>query len=414
MKILIWDMFELHNTGGPSGYVYNIHSYLTQNPNPNIFFLSKEISVQSSNNKPVINNKYDDPPKRNILKWSWHSLLQTINHTPYIKSFLTKTLDYTYRIYRIKWDNLKNRINVDEYDYIHFHFLIHIIQFRNTFPNYRGKTILTSHSPCPWTDELIDADKSLRFLRYFLYRKECKLYNCADYLMFPCPQAKEPYEHNKKIKATLDKLNDRTFYTPTSILTESNKTVHNLSRQDYNIPESAFIIAYFGRHNKIKGFDIFRDIVSKALEAHPNLYVLCAGSGEISSLRHPRWIELGFVSNVKDIMPLCDLYVLPNRETYFDLVVIEALRAGLVLNVSLTGGNKYFKTLPTSEINGIYYFDINKLEQALHNISSLYELKEKKPEEFKKLKMDNKSLFLNHFTLQKYIEVYTNNISSLH
>jgi glycosyltransferase involved in cell wall biosynthesis len=177
--------------------------------------------------------------------------------------------------------------------------------------------------------------------------------------MFPCPQAKEPYEHNKKIKATLDKLNDRTFYTPTSILTESNKTVHNLSRQDYNIPESAFIIAYFGRHNKIKGFDIFRDIVSKALEANPNLYVLCAGSGEISSLRHPRWIELGFVSNVKDIMPLCDLYVLPNRETYFDLVVIEALRAGLVLNVSLTGGNKYFKTLPTSGINGIYYFDIN-------------------------------------------------------
>lgn len=51
MKVLIWDNFELQNTGGPSNYLYNIHEYLKDHPNNSIVFLSFGISDYDSGNK---------------------------------------------------------------------------------------------------------------------------------------------------------------------------------------------------------------------------------------------------------------------------------------------------------------------------------------------------------------------------
>lgn len=417
MKVLIWDMFELRNTGGPSGYLYNIHEYLKEHPNPNIVLLSDIINTSTNLNDTVstsdCNSNVVLSAKRNPLKKTWHSLLYSLKCAPKLKSNITKAVDYIYRIYHIKWNGPEANLDLSEYNFIHFHFLIHIRQFRNTYPNFKGKTIVTSHSPCPWTYESIDRDPSIKHLKHFIIRQECKSYKSADYIMFPCLQAREPYEHNRQIKCTLEKMSNKIFYVPTSILYDNEGNIHNIQRKDINIPDNAFVIAFFGRHNNIKGYDILKEIAIKTLEKHHNLYFLLAGMGDIAPIEHPRWIELGFVSNVKDLMKVCDFYVVPNRETYFDLVVIEALRSGMIMSLSRTGGNKYFEQLPKNETKGLFFFDIEKQETVIEQIDQLIKTKEDSPTKFDELKSLNKALYLKYFTMERYVDNYIKELQCL-
>lgn len=418
MKVLIWDMFELHNTGGPSGYLYNIHEYLSSHPVPQIVFLSdilgnhkEEDTVKDSNSVACGIEK--EKLRSSILKRIWHGVLSVMQLTPKIKSYITKTIDYSYRAYHIQWKGIKGNINLSEYDYIHFHMLLNLRQFKNTFPEYKGKTIFTSHCPCPWTDEMIDFDRDLRFLRPIMIRQECKTYQCADYIMFPCSQAKEPYEHNRIVNKTLGLLENRTFYVPTSIISDPTINPQTIKRSDYNIPEFALVIGFFGRHNYIKGYDILKQIGQEVLDNHPDIYFLCASAGDIKPLNHPRWRELGYISNVHEIMRLCDMYVLPNRETYFDLVAIEALRAGMVLSMSDTGGNRYFHTLPDYETKGIYHFDKNDITTPVKQIESLCKMKKNNVELFNELKTSNRILYEHYFTTSKYIDSYIEAVARL-
>ena len=332
---------------------------------------------------------------------------------PKAKAYITKIFDYLYKIWHLKWTISILSEELSCFDCIHFHFLFHVRQFTNTFPRYKGLKILTTHSPCPWTDEIIDTDKSLRILRPFLIRQECKSFKNADFIMFPCLQAKEPYYHNRRIRKTLIEMEDKTFYVPTSLITLSLENTQIPNRKQYNIPDSAIVAGFFGRHNHIKGYDILKDIAVTALDNCPNLYFLIAGSGNIQPIDHPRWIELGYISNVKETMEICDLYLLPNRETYFDIVMLEALRAGLITLISDTGGNKFFKTLPSTQTDGIYYFDINNKESAIGHLEDLHTLKETNPAIFAKMKDNNRTLFEHYFTIKTYVENYTKEINKI-
>ena len=107
------------------------------------------------------------------------------------------------------------------------------------------------------------------------------------------------------------------------------------------------------------------------------------------------------------------MYVLPNRETYFDLVVIECLRAGLPLSVSNTGGNKYFQTLDPDETLGISYFEITRPEDAVKQIEHNCTLKRNDCNAYNNLKDNNITLYNNHFTLGKYIASYIESLTSI-
>ena len=422
MKVLIWDNFELQNTGGPSGYLYNIHEYIKDHPNNSIVFLSdlknsitntsttKSDSSLIENNSSIVSSK-----KPLFIKRIWHLLLKLTSIVPSFKSFITKSIDYAYRMYHIKWDKngIESFASLNDYDFIHFHFLIHARQFRNTFPYYKGKTIVTSHTPSPWTEEMIMYDKSIRWLKPIMILQECKMYKSADYVMFPCKYAKEPYEHNKPIKKTLDKLESQTFYVPSSIFPYTPIKTESSLREQCSLPESTFIVAFFGRHNHVKGYDILKNIAVKTFENSNNIHFVCAGKGDIAPLNHPQWKELGFVSNIKDIMPQCDLYVLPNRDTYFDLVVIECLRAGLPIALTNTGGNIFFKSLPENETKGIMFFEKDDPNEAVNIITQLTKTKSDDINRYNHLRELNKELYQKYFTPEKYIEKYINSLKSL-
>lgn len=145
--------------------------------------------------------------------------------------------------------------------------------------------------------------------------------------------------------------------------------------RDLGIPDNAFVITYFGRHNEIKGYDILKEVGMKLLKKYDNLYFLCAGVGPVLPLKHPRWIELGFINNTQELLSQSDLYILPNRETYFDLVVLEILRSSTNLLLSNTGGNKYFQLLDKNDTNGIVFFDIDNFDDIVSLVQKFIEEK---------------------------------------
>lgn len=43
-----------------------------------------------------------------------------------------------------------------------------------------------------------------------------------------------------------------------------------------------------------------------------------------------------------DLLQEVDVFVLPNRQTYYDLILLEVMRAGKPVLLTTTGGNKHF------------------------------------------------------------------------
>ena len=105
--------------------------------------------------------------------------------------------------------------------------------------------------------------------------------------------------------------------------------------------EGKFVVGYVGRHNEIKGYDILQNAAKKVMLQNDNISFLIGGKqGNVfTPLNDKRWIEAGWV-NPADLFQAIDVFVLPNRMTYFDLVLLEVMSMGVPVIASATGGNK--------------------------------------------------------------------------
>ena len=429
MRILVWDDFPITNSGGPSGYVYNVYEYLKHNPSENIFFLSDLRKTNSHQTNEFKTDNYDKTRIQKLYSHLNNSQNRLIKYSLIIYHFIKKaitsnTSKIKYNIYKIrnftdKQFNDKYEIGVDisvlnEYDYIHFHFTTQLTRFLATYSNYKSKIILTTHCPCSCVDEQLYCEKKwMRLFRQFAINNECKAFYKSDFIMFPCAEAMEPYRKVKKIKKALDNRKDRIFFVPTSILDTKTSANESDIRTKLGIPADNIVITFFGRHNHIKGYDIIKKNGIKLLNAHKDCTIVCAGTGEITAPKHERWLELGFVNNIIDYYVISDLHIIPNRDTYFDIALLEVLRAGKHVVVSRTGGNKYFYNLPQEKTSAIHFFNVNKRKDFLSTIEKVIEQKQNEKDSFENGKKQNRLLFLNHFNMNTYIQNYTNTIKSL-
>lgn len=390
-KVLIWDNFQLKNIGGPMGYCYNIHEFLKKHPNNQIAFLSDYFK-----NKTQVTT--------------------TNKKTSKIRAFLSniKALyNYLFIKNRCKL-SIPENLNLNEFDYIHFHWSTDILATEKLLVNFKGKKILTSHCPCPLTDELVSNNPIWwKWFRYFLLKRESSAFNKVDYIMFPCFEAREPYEKNSLLKKCFEKNAAKFFYVPSAIMDCSFDEEKIQKFRDLGIPDNAFVITYFGRHNEIKGYDILKEVGMKLLKKYDNLYFLCAGVGPVLPLKHPRWIELGFINNTQELLSQSDLYILPNRETYFDLVVLEILHSSTNLLLSNTGGNKYFQLLDKNDTNGIVFFDIDNFDDIVSLVQKFIEEKNIDKVAYQEKGKCNRKLFEKMFTMDKFIERYIYAINNL-
>lgn len=382
MKVLIYiEESQLRPVGGHLGYNYNLHKEVLKHNDTEIEYLKVDKGYQSLKKKTNIDN--------------WKHFRKTGRSLKlFIKHFL---LEYGKRHNAI--------VDIYQYDMVHFHSTLDMYQVRDSLKEYKGKVILTSHSPTLLSKEIYDSLRNVdKAVLSFLYKKLIHIdeyaFNRADYFIFPCREAEEPYIHAWERFENLKELKkDRFFYIPTGIPPCNAKIQREKIISKYHIPNDSFILCYVGRHNEIKGYDILKTIGEKILSKYDNVYILVAGKEEpMIGLNHKRWIEIGWTNDPHSIIAASDVFILPNRETYFDLIMLEVLSLGKIVVASKTGGNKFF-----SDAESVMLY--SDKDEAVQKIEFLINISE---ERRKSLEYISKDLYNNKFTCELFYRNYKN------
>ena len=267
-----------------------------------------------------------------------------------------------------------SNIDFNNFDIIFFHRAKDLFNEREKLIKFHGVVVLQSHCPEPESHELYATYSKL--IKYSIPNLRSRLemideyaFNRADYLVFPCEDAEEPY-FNKwpYFKKIHDSKKIKYILTGISPITPKRSRKEVLS--ELQIPANDFIITYVGRHNEVKGYDLLKTIGQRLFSKSNDVWVISAGKEEpIKRLENSHWKEIGWTTDAHSYISAADVFVLPNRETYFDLVMLEVLALGKIVIASRTGGNKYFEK---QGVKGVFLYDnVNEAVSLINMIKSL-------------------------------------------
>ncbi|MSU88728.1 glycosyltransferase [Rhodobacteraceae bacterium 2CG4] len=255
------------------------------------------------------------------------------------------------------------RLRPQDRTLIHVHTTIDAVKMHNTLTclghRHRVKLVLTSHCPeAPareWAEKAYAEGAPAPACELYYHNHlelDLHAFQLADVLVFPCPEAMEPY------RATLPGF-DALFgqrdvrFLPTGVTALPPAGDRAALRAGFGLGDG-FTACYLGRHNRVKGYDLLTRAGLAMLEADPSSRVLVGGrEGPLPTPDHPRWIEAGWTDRPQDLLAASDVFILPNEQTYFDLMLLEVLSAGLPVLAARTGGNRHFEGLS----RGIRLFD---------------------------------------------------------
>ena len=393
-KVLIWNDYPLGPVGGPSGYLYNLKSYIEENNIKNIDFLNNEDFIK----KVEIKKEKNFEAIRKIIREFKKQFFKTKK--------LEKRINKFYKFYEGDYSFVNN------YDIIHFHDVRSFYRAKNILKEFKGITLLSSHCPKTPAQEEIEDNIKMDYktfpkkLRERLEKIDQDSFKNADYLVFPCKEAQEPYEEDKNIKEILEEKyrNNKILYVPTGIPVKNiEKDEMFFSNKGIDVKDK-FIVSYIGRHNKVKRYDFLKELGVKVLEKYSDIIFVIGGeiSEEFPPIENRNWIEFGWTKEGYNIIKNSDMFVLPNEKTYFDLILLEVLSMGTPVLLSETGGNKYFKRY---DENGLFYFEKYNLKEALKEFDEAYNLWKDK-----KLSLNgdkNYKIFKKDFTVDTFGENYT-------
>ena len=369
--------------GGPAGYIANLKNGLDN------IGKDKEINIISRGEN---NRKISIERSSKIKRYIGKSNILTEMFI-YNKSIINRDISIRKKI---KQKDFK------ENDLIHVH---NVLDY-NKIKKYKkcSKIVLTPHSPESISKEMLNLtrkDYNNNKLQIKNIVKKCtriekEAFKNCEYFIFPSKEAMDIY--GDFIEGFKDIIKDKKVYYN---LTGCKKLEYKISREDFrknnNIPENAFLISYIGRHNKVKGFDILVEVAKKIEKINKNIIFISGGTGEINATSK-NFIQLGWTDDPGSIVNASDLFILPNRSTYFDLVLLEVLSLGIPVIASNTGGNKTVSRLS----NGVKLFESKNVDEIVNNILELSNNKEKLEE----MKLYNIECYNNNFTLEKFAERY--------
>lgn len=389
-KILIYKKSsELVATGGPAGYLYNLREGLNK-------YSDLDIQIDFIKDENIRKNT-------RIKKRTGVKIIDDIMGGIYHRISYKRLLDD-------KFKHTGEEELINKYDIIHFHSPYGMYSVRDTISNYEGKILLTCHTPVPFYQEVISKFTKIDKLLMGKYISQISkidqfAFERADCLVFPCKYSDESYlklwPSYKYIKK-----NKEYRYILTGIKKCDYGVEKNIIRKKYGIPEEAFVFCYVGRHNEVKGYDDLKEFAAEILKKHENVWFLIAGKEEpLTRLNNKHWIEAGWTNDPHSIINAGDVFVLPNKDTYFDLVMLEVLSLEKPVLASYTGGNKFFR-----DINAEGVLLYNNLEEAICIGEELISMSNKKLLELGK---KNFLIFEKEFTLEKFTNSYISLYRSL-
>lgn len=392
--------------GGPSTYLYNLlESFKKKYPETekNNFYIAKEnifikfifkksLSTQENLSFFSLFLKKIKVVIRNI----------TIYWKPFARLYLNISVKKSYKIFN-QYKNDFLRANI-----IHFHSVLDFPFFKKIVGKKTIK-VLTIHSPASIAHEIPQEDLKFLFLNQVAkIEKESMVW--ADGFIYPCKESVENHIKNfsffQKILST-----KKIYYCPTCV--ESLNVLKNKKeiRDYYNIPNSCFLISYIGRHIKVKGFDLLANAIieiNKNLNNNEKLYLITAGKGNLVSYFQQRkeftkiWRHIEWTESPGDIINASDCFVLPNRSSFFDLALLEAMSIGIPIITTQVGGSIFV----AKKSRGIILSkpQIEDIEKAILQIIKTPE------EERKKMGLINKNSFQLNFIQEKFAQNYINTI----
>lgn len=394
MKVLVWIEKLLERSGGPPTYVFNLKKSVISNSQEEIVHFYPDLIKNESPNSSKENG---------FLKRQLHLL----------PNFLRVNISvFRYLILLESFNNKKSLIDFEKYDFIHFHSTVDVYRNRNNLEAFKGSVILTPHSPKVFHLEIIEDILKVekRIILPWLYKKLVRIdslaFSRADILIFPCEGAMEPYFNTWKAFDKIVQNKDIRYLltaSPEPAVLEESKCI----REKYDIPNEAFLIIYAGRHNSVKGYDIFKEFGELVLKEFSDVFFLIIGKEEpLVGLKHQRWIEVGWTKDPHSVINSGDLFVLPNRETYFDLILLEVLALNKLVLLSNTGGNNFFKQFNES---GLFFFENGNTSSFVKEFEKIRTLEKDKIKLFEKA---NRKLFINHFAIDNFSINYLKSIEN--
>src|SRR5439155_13376320 len=114
----------------------------------------------------------------------------------------------------------------------------------------------------------------------------------------------------------------------------------------------------------------------------------------------------GWTDDPAGLINASDVNIVPNRETYFDLNIIEAMSFAKSIILTETGGNRFLKKNTNS--GGLFFIESANADELAEKIEHCYQLKE----QLATMGEENKIAYQQYFTAElfykHYIELYKN------
>lgn len=359
--------------GGPAGYVYNL-TKLCNSDDIKISYLPSEEEKNTFRNYGKTTN-----------------FLRVINDVRKIKQLYSGSY---------------KDISFNDYDFIHFHSTHDLFSARKQLEGYTGIVLLTSHSPKPLYQEFV-FDIYSDIERFFLKKYALKKYEYvdeyafdnADYIIFPCEYAEEPYLNNwDEYTGIRERNKNKYFYMETGAIQKKPIICVDDIRKMKNI-QGRFVISYAGRHLPVKGYNKLKDFGLNLFSKYKDLSVIVCGREEpLKGLEHKDWHEIGWTKDADSYINASDVFILPNEETYFDLILLEVLSMGKIIVASYTGGNKYFEKF---EDSGIFLYKTD--EEFYEIIDNIYHMSLEKRNFYEE---QNMKLYDKYFNEKIFFERY--------
>lgn len=338
------------NAGGPAGFL----AHNLQDKPREVFILAEDLFVPYN----FMNKLF-----YRVRRFMDRLETKTGNHKEFFK-----IRDYFYRI------------KASKYKYIFFHEDVDFYCVQDLI-NEQQVVIFQPHCPQLHSEEYADyAPNDIEKIE-MIKHAERAVFERANIVVLPNEGCKSIYQ---------------SLYTSQNIfyyLLSGAKSSYNDSQQRVVLPTSRETInlMYIGRRNNIKGFDIVLDAFRKARKIKNNLHLFIVGSGE--KIEEEGITDIGFSSQPLSWYHSVDYLLNANRQSYFDLSIIEALSTGVPVIMSHNFGHEYYY----QKSSLIQTYDVQQ-KDALYNIL-IGDLKKRDYNN-----QENTLLYLNELTDEHYYD----------
>lgn len=313
-KVMIFAPYNYNiNAGGPEGFI----SHNLVNKEKNNYVLSQDF---------IDNNIFFKIKKRLVFKLGYGNYLRW-----YFREVGAKKYKFLYFHEALMYEHCKDLISPKQV------------------------VILQSHAPERFYLEVQSTRPNNIEEIEFAKRAEENAFSRADIIIFPNKGCLPIYDD-------LIKGDDRLEF----ILSGAQKKYGSPLDTSDIIDNGKINLLYIGRRNHIKGFDIVLKAFENALQYRNDINLFVVGNGD--KVFKKNVIDVGFSDNPIGWYNSVDYLINANRQSYFDLSIIEALSTGVPIIMSHNYGHEFYK----NKSNIITTYDINSndalLEILIENI----------------------------------------------